>query len=146
MFVPPLAQTDALSFLIQSDDKDSIQLSSELLRNDYEGSPPSGDSMFWRQREDLVPKLNGFFCLRHMRPVFENGRPTAHRVDKRSDLVSTVFRIKRGCGFGITRLPGAAVLVHPSCKDFSCHAYRFSLKACLPRCSTFAQSCTAFHS
>src|SRR5215467_2053974 len=91
MLVPPLGQANALSFFIQSNDKDPIQLGLEPLRNDNERSPPPRDSMLQRHCKDLVSKLNAFLCLRDIRPVFEDSSPPSHCLDEGRDLVSTVF-------------------------------------------------------
>src|ERR671925_892413 len=131
--------------VIQGDEENSIEFCFELLRNDYKRSPPSSNSMLGGQCQDFVSKLNVFFRFRDMRPIAENGRPPSHRLYKGSDLVGSVLRIEIDGCLGIPSFPSPAIAVHPSCKSFSRYTHLLSVKM-FQASSTFAQSCTAFHS
>ena len=69
--------------VIQGDEENSVKPGFELLRNDYEGSPPSGNAKLRRDRQDFIPKLNVFLRLRDTRPIFESRRtPALPRPDR----------------------------------------------------------------
>ena|ERR1700675_2219008 len=113
----------AAAIFVKRDEEDAIESGLEAGRNTNERGPPAGDSLLGSKCEDLVSKLNVLLRLSHLRPVFENGLPSAQVFDARGNLIGAVFREEVRCGLRVAAFPRAAVGVQPGCERVFHHTH-----------------------
>jgi hypothetical protein len=66
-----------------------------------EGCPPSSNSIFWRNCEHFIAKLNVLFCAHYTFPVIVDCRFAAKRFVERCHLIGAIFCVQRSSTLSI---------------------------------------------